>query len=93
MTSWRASCPAPVESPGGTSASGIGSGDKAAGFCPESPGEQGRGSEGGADGAIHQGLTQQKTERWERPLGCKGPANSNDIFGRLSGCPIREADI
>lgn len=37
--------------------------------------------------------TQQKMERWERPLGCKGPGNSNDIFWRLSDCPIREADI
>lgn len=53
-------------------------------------------SEGGVDQSIHHacaGLTQQKMEWWERPLGCKGPGNSNNIFWRLSDCPIWEADI
>lgn len=57
--------------------------------------EQAMGSEGGVNRSIHHDcrLTQQKMECWERPLGCEGPGNSNNIFWRLSGCPIREADI
>lgn len=51
---------------------------------------------GGVECSIHHrhaGLTQQKTECRVRPLCQQGPGNFNNIFGRLSDCPIKEADI
>lgn len=68
--------------------------DKAIWYRHESPIEEA--AERGVDRSIHHdhaGLTQQKMECWERPLSCEGPGTPNNIFWRLSGCPIKEADI
>lgn len=63
--------------------------DKAIRYCHKYSIEEGwgslisAGSDGGVDRYIHYhyaGMTQQKMECWERPLGCKGPGNSKQYF-------------
>lgn len=54
------------------------------------------GSDWGVDQSIHHdhaGLTQQKMECQRGLSAARGQGTRNNIFWRLSGCPIREADI